>query len=390
MAASNRARAIIETYTHDLSGRDLGRLFTHDTPDAYNFFRRGIDEEAFAALPWWKRVPLRFRQVFIAFTLKLSPARRALYIGALAIAVIGLIKLFRGLAPTPVPFGIPFLQIDLLLPSWANGTFALLVSFLLLNLLVLLEVADRLSLKGELEVAREIQLAMLPRGTWARADIEIAGQTRPANTVGGDFYDVLPLDDGKVIVTLGDVAGKGSPAALLMALLLAVLRTLVDERLSPSTLVGRLNVQICRHSPASRFITLFYAVYDPATGVLSYVNAGQNPPLIRRHSGTYERLGPTGVALGMFDHSTFEHASVTIRPGDVLVLYSDGITEAEDASGRPFEESGLELALERHARVSAAELGARVIGEVERHAGQPRFHDDLTILVLKRVAGPTV
>ena len=388
--ASNRARAIIETYTQDLSGRDLGRLFTHDTPDAYNFFRRGIDEEAFASLPWWKRIPLRCRQVFIAFTLKLSPARRALYIGALAIAVIGLIQLFRGLAPTSVPFGIPFLQVELPLPSWANGTFALLVSFLLLNLLVLLEVADRLSLKGELEVAREIQLAMLPRGTWTSADVEIAGQTRPANTVGGDFYDVLPLEDGKVIVTLGDVAGKGSPAALLMALLLAVLRTLVDERLAPSALVGRLNVQICRHSPASRFITLFYAIYDSATGALSYVNAGQNPPLIRRHSGTYERLGPTGVALGMFDHSTFEEASTTIRPGDLLVLYSDGITEAEDSEGRPLEETGLELALERHAWASAADLGARVIGEVERHAGQPRFHDDLTILILKRAAGPTV
>ncbi len=390
MATPSSARAIIETYTQDLSGRDLGRLFTHDTPDAYNFFRRGIDDGTFASLPWWKRMPLRFRQVFVAFTLKLSPARRALYIGSLAIAVMGLLQLFRGLAPTSVPIGIPFLQIELPLPSWAEGTFALLVSFLLVNLLVLLEVADRLSLKGELEVAREIQLAMLPRGTWTSADVEIAGQTRPANTVGGDFYDVLPLDDGKVIVTLGDVAGKGSPAALLMALLLAVLRTLVDERLSPSTLVGRLNVQICRHSPASRFITLFYAVYDPATGVLSYVNAGQNPPLIRRHSGTYERLGPTGVALGMFDHSTFEQASTTIRPGDLLVLYSDGITEAEDAEGRPLEEAGLELALERHAWTSAAEVGARVIHEVERHAGQPRFSDDLTILVLKRAAGPTV
>ena len=105
-----------------------------------------------------------------------------------------------------------------LLPAWADGTIALLVSLFLVNLLVLLEVADRLSLKGELEVAREIQLALLPRGTLAVGDIEISGVTRPANTVGGDFYDVLPLADGRIIVTLGDVAGKGSPAALLMAL----------------------------------------------------------------------------------------------------------------------------------------------------------------------------
>ena len=133
--------------------------------------------------------------------------------------------------------------------------------------------------------------------------------TRPANTVGGDFYDVLPLiddPDGRVIVTIGDVAGKGSPAALLMALLLAVLRTLVDEELEARALVARLNTQICRHSPGSRFITLFYGVYTPSTGALTYVNAGQNPPLLRRADGSIERLGGTGVALGMFEGSTYE------------------------------------------------------------------------------------
>src|SRR5204863_445615 len=123
-------------------------------------------------------------------------------------------------------------------------------------------------------MAREIQLAMLPTGTYAAGDADICGVTRPANTVGGDFYDVLPLigdPEGRVIVTIGDVAGKGSPAALLMALLLAVLRTLVDEKLEARALVARLNTQICRHSPSSRFITLFYGVYTPNTGALTYV-----------------------------------------------------------------------------------------------------------------------
>jgi hypothetical protein len=108
-----------------------------------------------------------------------------------------------------------------------------------------------------------------------------------------------------VILAVGDVAGKGSPAALLMALLLAMLRTLVDEGLDPEPLITRLNTQICRHSPGSRFITIFYAIYDPATGNLTYVNAGQNPPLIRRGPGNYERLGATGIALGMFDQSAY-------------------------------------------------------------------------------------
>ena len=384
---ADRARRIFDTYTRDLSADDFQRLFTHDTRDAYRFFTRGLDEDRFAGLPWWRQVPLRVRQVFIAFTLRLPPARRVLYLGALLIALVGIIRLFRGFAFVDVPVGTPFFQIALLLPVWADGTLALLISLFLVNLLVLLEVADRLSLKGELEVAREIQLAMLPSGTYAVADIEISGVTRPANTVGGDFYDVLPLADGRVILTVGDVAGKGSPAALLMALLLAVLRTLVDERLEASALVERLNVQICRHSPSSRFITLFYAVYSPATGSLTYVNAGQNPPLIRRADGSYERLAPTGVALGMFQHSRFAAVDSRVDAGDMLVLYSDGITEAEDPSGQPMEEAGLQLVLDRSVQLSPAAIGARVLAAVEAHAKQSRFGDDLTILILKRRGG---
>jgi sigma-B regulation protein RsbU (phosphoserine phosphatase) len=384
--ASDRAREWFGSYAGNLSREDLQRLFTHDTRDAYNFFTRGIDEDQFAGLPWWKALALRGRHVFVAFVLRLSPARRALYIVALALALLGILELFRNFTVVDVPFGMPFVQIGMLLPVWAEGTFALIASFVAVNLLMLLEVADRLSLKGELEVAREIQLAMLPRGTLVERDIEIFGVTRPANTVGGDFYDVLPQRDGTIILALGDVAGKGSPAALLMALLLAVLRTLVDERLSPPALIERLNAQICRHTPASRFITLFYAVYEPASGTLTYVNAGQNPPLVRRRDGAYERLTSTGVALGMFDGSRFAAATTTIRPGDMLIAYSDGITEAENPAGRPFEEEGLSQVIDITALEAPAEIGASVLKAVERHADRSRFLDDLTILLLKRAA----
>ena len=383
-SAPRRPGDWIHAYTRDLSSDDFRRLFTHDTRDAYDFFTRGQREDAHAGLPWWKRLPMRFRQFMVAFTMRLPPARRALYISALVIALLGIIKLFRGLNLVLVPFGTPFFQVGIYLPTWAPGTFTLILGFLLVNLLVILEVADRLSLKGELEVAREIQLAMLPRGTYSARDIEVFGVTRPANTVGGDFYDVLPMPDGKVIVALGDVAGKGSPAALLMALLLAVLRTLVDERLEPAPLVERLNAQISRHSPASRFITLFYAVYDPASGGLTYVNAGQNPPLVRRQDGRYERLTATGVALGMFEESRFVAARTFVLPGELLVLYSDGITEAENPIGQPFEETGLEQVIDAYASETPAQLAANVLLAVERHADRSRFIDDLTILLLKR------
>src|SRR5262249_5816349 len=148
-----------------------------------------------------------------------------------------------------------------------------------------------MTLKSELEIARDIQQAMLPSGVRQAGDAVIAGLTRPANTVGGDFYDILDRPDGKVVIALGDVAGKGSPAALLMALLLAMMRTLIDEGLEGARLIARLNAQIVRHSPPSRFITFFYGLYDPATGHLLYVNAGHLPPILRRADGSFERVG---------------------------------------------------------------------------------------------------
>ena len=372
----------------DLTGEDLQRLFTHDTADAYRFFTRGFDEERIAGEPWWRRGLLRARQVFVAFTLKLSPARRSLYLISLVIALIGVVKLSRSWGRIDVPFGTPFFHVAMFAPQWADGAFALFVCIVLVNLLLLLEVADRLSLKGELEVAREIQLAMLPTGTYKAGDAEICGVTRPANTVGGDFYDVLPLAgdaEDRVIVTIGDVAGKGSPAALLMALLLAVLRTLVDERLEACALMARLNRQICRHTPGSRFITLFYGLYTPSTGALTYVNAGQNPPLVRRANGTVERLGATGIALGMFEASEYEAVDTRIGPGDMLVMYSDGITEAENPAGEPFEEIGLERFLAERTGDTPATLAPAILRAVEAHARDSRFTDDLTVLILERL-----
>src|SRR5690606_38855079 len=167
-------------------------------------------------------------------------------------------------------------------------------------------------------VARDIQRAMLPAGTFSRGYFEAHGDTQPANTVGGDFFDILPRPDGLVLVVLGDVAGKGSPAALLMALLLSMVRTLVDENLPPTALAHRLNEQLMRHTPRSRFVTAFLAVCDPATGRLVYVNAGQNPPIVRTTGGAISWLQPTGMALGLSRRATFVEQEVQLGSGDLL------------------------------------------------------------------------
>ncbi len=376
-----------DQYTQGLTPADFQRLFTRDTPEAYRYFTRHIDAEKIAAEPWYRRWAIHTRIIFTAFAMRLSPARRVLYAFSVFAMFVGMLQLFRGIGTVKVllfPFSVyvPALQ-------WVDGTMWLFLAFAGVNLLVLMEVADRLSLKGDLEIARDIQLAMLPGGLHQAGDTVVCGVTRPANTVGGDFYDILDRPDGRIVIALGDVAGKGSPAALLMALLLAMLRTLVDEGLEASRLLERLNVQVARHSPASRFITLFYGLYDPRDGALQYVNAGHLPPILRRADGTFEHIespGKGGLALGMFEGATYDTHAATIRPGDALVLFSDGITEAENTSGRPFDESGLETVIDREASRDPEALGRAILVAVEAHAGDARLVDDLTALVLKRGA----
>jgi phosphoserine phosphatase RsbU/P len=361
-----------DAYTQGLTTAELERVFTRDAPEAYRFFSRHIDFKELSKLPWHRRTLTHIRLFFLAFTLKLSPARRALYGLSLVAALFGLIELLQDVHL-------------LLLPHFAPGTLWLLGGFVLVNLIVLLEVADRLSLKNDLEVARDIQQAMLPKTAYRSGGVEAFGMTRPANTVGGDFYDVIPLADGRVLLALGDVAGKGSPAALLMALLLAMMRTLVDEGLEGAALTTRLNLQVAKHTPASRFITLFVATFNPTTGELIYVNAGQNPPLLRRASGRYERLREGGIALGMFAEATYVSGRTILDPGDVLVMYSDGVTEAEDGAGVPFDEAGLQRVMDSTGWASAKELGWAAFAAVERYTDERRLLDDLTVLVARRL-----
>ena len=380
------AREFFESYTRDLSSRDLERLFTSEAPEAYRFFARGIDEDSLAALPWHRRTVRRGKQFFMAFTARLSPARRALYGVAVVMALIGLVQLsLQGLTLTFVAFTPWGLSLPVPVLVFREGTLWLAGAFALLNLLVMLEVADRLTLKHDLEVARDIQMTMLPREMVTGGGLQAYGFSRPANTVGGDFYDVLQMPDGRVVLALGDVSGKGSPAALLMALVLAILRTLVDEGLPPEAIAQRLNSQVGRHAPGGRFVTLCLAVYDPLTGGLRYVNAGHPPPLLRRQAeGGFERLTDGGIALGMFELASYTTGVATLDEGDVLVFYSDGVTEAENAAGVPLDESGLQTVIARHWRDDAAVLGQAIVRVVESHSDAARLADDVTVLAVRR------
>jgi sigma-B regulation protein RsbU (phosphoserine phosphatase) len=384
---SSRLREWADVYVRDLKAADLQRLFTRDTREAYEFFARHIDPREFEGLPWHRRVVVQLRLFFTAFTMKLSPARRMVYAASIVFAAAGFIALMR-LRFAQAEIG----RINVVFPglSLPDGLVSLLIAFALVNLLVLLEVADRLSLKNDLEIAREIQKAMLPPGRFRAPGVDVVGLSRPANTVGGDFYEILPLGDGRLVTAVGDVAGKGSPAALLMALLLAMMRTLADERLEPAALMARLNIQVCRQAPGSRFITVFYSVFDTSTGELTYVNAGHTPPLVLRGDGTVDRLQDGGMALGMFEGSDYQTGRACLKPDDLLAIYSDGITEAENPAGLPFDERGLQDVLHSERRNNMAAIGAAVVRAVEVHTADVRFADDLTLLLLRRSTVPAV
>ena len=366
----DRARAFIDDYTRDLTARDLQRVFTRDTRAMVTFFTQGT-QQADATQKDLLRHPFRNAiQFFLAFAMRLTAARRLLYAGAVVLFALGLID---GLSPDPGE------------PLWDTGVVKLFIAFGLIHLILLLEVADRLTLKHELNVARDIQRAMLPAGTLTVGAIEAHGETQPANTVGGDFFDILPRADGQVLVILGDVAGKGTPAALLMALFLAMTRTLLDEALAPAALALRLNEQLMRHAPRSRFITAFIALFDPRTSTLRYVNAGQNPPMVRRASGRVEWLPTTGMALGLSRKATYDENSLALGPGDILLAYSDGITEAESPAGVAFEDEGLRVLADQMGGLRAGLVARRVIDEVKAHTDESVLFDDLTVLVCRRL-----
>ena len=365
----DRARSFIDDYTRDLTARDLQRVFTRETRDMLSFFTQGTEQER---VTWGGllRHPLRnTRQFVVAFAMRLTAARRMLYAAALVFFFLGIFDTIRiSTHHEPV----------------SDGLINLLLAFGLIHLILLLEVADRLTLKHELNVARDIQRAMLPAGTLTSGELEAHGDTQPANTVGGDFFDILPRADGQVLLILGDVAGKGTPAALLMALFLAMTRTLLDEALPPAVLALRLNEQLMRHAPRARFITAFIALCDTQTGLVRYVNAGQNPPLLRRASGEIEWLAPTGMALGLSRRAAFTEATFTIHHGDLLIAYSDGITEAESPGRVGFGEDGLCAVVTQVEGLPAGLVARRIIDEVRAHTDDSVLFDDLTVMVCRR------
>ena len=374
-----------------LEVHQLWEQFKADAWAGYGWYSKEVEWKPIPGEPNWKRCWRISKAVFWAMVMKLSPARRVLLIIALALVVLGI-------------FGTEVQVSDRTVINLGGGE--AILGALALLLLLALELADRVTMKRDLEIAKEIQRWLVPETPPQIPGIEIAFASRAANTVAGDYYDAflrpgpsavsegpvtesLTGDSRRLLLVVADVAGKSVPAALLMATLQASLRTLA---LAPSPLpelAANLNAYACEISQAGRrFTTAFLAELDLATHKLTYVNAGHNQPMLVRSPGapgmlgSVERLSEGGLPLGITRSVRYQSGETTLAPGDRLVIFTDGAVEAENEAADEFGEGRLlgELQAGRGAR--AADALKRLMISIDAFVGRAPQHDDITCLIL--------
>jgi sigma-B regulation protein RsbU (phosphoserine phosphatase) len=210
----------------------------------------------------------------------------------------------------------------------------------------------------------------------------------PARDVGGDLYNFIRLEENRLAICIGDVSGKGLPAALLMAHFQATLQNFAHGTLSTSTCTRRVNHHLHQTTGEEKFVTLFYAMLDPEKHTLNYSNGGHNPPLLVARNGETHTLSVGGTVLGIMEDFPFDDETITLAPGDVLVLYSDGITEAPDAGSELFGEQRLVDVVRTHCRERASLIKDAILDAVRTHAGEGAAADDITLVIVKRVDVP--
>jgi phosphoserine phosphatase RsbU/P len=233
----------------------------------------------------------------------------------------------------------------------------------------------------EMAEALAIQQGLLPKEIPQLAGYRIAGAWQPARSVGGDYYDVLAFDDETMGLCIADVAGKGMPAALLMSNLQAAVRGLASPALPPNGLCARLNSLVCHNTGSDRFITFFYAQLDGASRRLLFTNAGHNAPFVVHRDGSHERLESGGGVLGVFPDQVFAMGTARLAPGDRVIFFTDGVTEANNRAEEQFGEDRLLHLLQEHRQGTAEKLQERILAVVAQFC-EGHWHDDATLLVL--------
>ncbi|MFI5114882.1 MAG: PP2C family protein-serine/threonine phosphatase [Terriglobales bacterium] len=368
------ARQFWHRVTEGLALNQLWSQFEKDARSSYRLYSAGLDN--------LQAEPSRLRRgwqiakaLFWAILEKLTPARRVL----LLLALILLFFPGGGFSYTKGDNHVEIHGLDL--HFWGG---------LLMFVVLLLELADRVVMKRDLEIAKDVQAWLLPGAPLQIPGYQIAYATRPANTVAGDYYDVIlrpgrTLNEDRVLFVVADVAGKSIPAAMLMATFQASLRTLSTSGVALADLVAGVNGYACSNSMGGvRFTTAFFAELDPATGDVAYVNAGHNVPILRKTSGAEERLETGGIPVGIFSESAYQVGTTRLEGGDWLVIFTDGVVEAVNPKGAEYGEPELIRLVDRCSGSAPAELLRSLLAELDRHVGNTPQHDDITCLLLKR------
>jgi sigma-B regulation protein RsbU (phosphoserine phosphatase) len=248
------------------------------------------------------------------------------------------------------------------------------------------EMIEKERIEQQLRIAKQVQLALLPAASPVLPGYDIAGTNVPTWEIGGDYFDYLPQPDGRLGLTIADVSGKGVPAALIMATFRAALRAQRARGIALDAMASRLNRILLDSMDASRFVTAFYGLLEPRTGAMSFANCGHNPPLLLRAAGARELLTSGGPALGMWHGAAFVPGAASVEPGDVLVLYTDGVIEVMNAAGEMFGVDRLEDVIRRR-HDSSRDLVEAVIDATRAFAGRSSYEDDFTLVVIRREAG---
>lgn len=366
-----RLRGFFQEYTRGLESRDVKRLFDRDAAQAYAVLTREHSQEP-EPQKRLRRLFFRARIAFLGISYKLSPPRRLLF----GIAVLAF---FFGLFSGTLVFH-PGKTLTVQLhysPFW------FVISIVCLTFLLALELVDRVRVRDELEIARELQRDLLPRELPAVPGYLFAHSYRTANEVGGDFYGLVSLPDGRLALMVADASGHGMASGLVMAIANATWRTALDLDPSPERVIALLNRTLVRTGTTRTFMSAFYGLLDPATGTMEYVCAGHPFPLLRRAGGRTEELGNGGFPLGIRDPLAVASHTVTIDPGDLLLLYTDGLPEALDAQGgTAFGYEKIQAALQLGG--TPQQVHDAIRRSFDLHVGDESLRDDLTLLVIAR------
>lgn len=368
---AGRLRNFWQRISDGMAIQELWLQFRAEARASYELYSHEVDWAARTKEKHGRRALRVARAMFWAMMVKLSPGRRVLFLISLVWLVFPHLEF---------NVGHTLIRIDGLTFFGGVGLLVLLS----------LELADRVIMKRDLEIAREIQSWLMPAAAPRVPGLDIAFPTRPANTVAGDYYDAFfrPSQPDRLLVVVADVAGKSIPAALLMATLQASLRTLASAPGSLLQVTGLLNRYVCSQNPEGRrFTTAFLAEIDPASREFVYINAGHNWPVLRRASGAVERLETGGLPLGILPGAVYESGAGTLAAGDLLVIFTDGLVEAEDDRQDEYGEERMLGVIAGLGTGSAAEALGKLTASVNAFVGATRQHDDITCLVLRVFAG---